>query len=148
MKLAFWLVLSFLPGLFGRAFKPGAWYEALPKAPWTPPNIVFPIVWNSLYVCMGVAAWLVFKDGAAPKRGALALFIAQLVLNAVWSWLFFGRHWVGAALVELVILWMLVLATLIAFHGYSTFASLLIAPYLLWLSIAVSLNAYIWWQLK
>jgi tryptophan-rich sensory protein len=147
MKLALWLIISFLPGLFGRVFKPGAWYETLPKAPWTPPNIAFPIVWSTLYACMGVAAWLVFKDGFAQKRGALTLFIAQLILNALWSWLFFGRHWVGGALIELAVLTVLVFATLIEFRGHTTFSALLMTPYFLWLLVALSLNGYIWWQI-
>jgi translocator protein len=144
MKLLFWLALSFLPALIGRQFQPGNWYENLVRAPWTPPNLTFPIVWTCLYALMGVSAWLVFRDGFADRRWALALFLFQLVLNGLWSWLFFGQHWVGLALVELIVLWFVVLATLFAFWSFSLLAGGLMIPYLLWLTIAISLNGYIW----
>ncbi len=146
MKLVFWIAVSFLPGLIGGRFKPGAWYETLPKAPWTPPNIAFPIVWSLLYALMGVAAWLVFRDGVTDKRAALALFLTQLLLNGLWSWIFFGEHRIGLALLDLSVLWLLVLAMVLVFRATSPTAGMLLLPYLAWLTVAISLNGWIWWK--
>ncbi len=144
MKLLFWLLVSFAPGLLGSRFKPGSWYRSLPKPPWTPPDIAFPIVWTTLYFLIGIAAWRAFRDGISDHRGALALFLAQLVLNGLWSWIFFGRHQVGWALAELSLLFVLVLATVSAFWKISALAGGLLLPYLLWLAVALSLNGFIW----
>lgn len=143
MKLLFWIALSFLPGVISSRFKPGAWYEQLPKAPWTPPNIAFPIVWTCLYAAMGTAAWLVFRDGIGTRRSALVLFLIQLVLNGLWSWIFFGEHRVGWALVDLSLLWITVAVTMVLFWNASPLAGSLMAAYLVWLTIALSLNGFI-----
>lgn len=147
MKLALWLLVSFLPALFSRPFKPGDWYAALPKAPWTPPNLAFPIVWTILYALMGVSAWLAFRDGFGGRRVALILFFVQLVLNGLWSWIFFGKHLVGWAFLDLAVLWGVVLATFVSFRAHSALSGALLVPYILWLTVALSLNGYIWLKL-
>lgn len=143
--LAGWLLLSFSAGAFGAFFEPGVWYESLTKPPWTPPNWIFPVVWPILYFCMGFAAWLVWeKAGFNKARDGLTLFLVQLALNALWSWLFFGLHEVGTALADIILLWILILFTLLAFRIHSRLASLLLLPYLLWVGYAIALNFSIW----
>ncbi|HET8727361.1 MAG TPA: TspO/MBR family protein, partial [Alphaproteobacteria bacterium] len=122
------------------------WYAGLAKPAWTPPDAVFGPVWTVLYLLMVVAAWLVWRSaGWRRARGALTLHAVQLGLNALWSVLFFGLHRTGFALVEILALWAVILATIIAFRRHSPAAAWLMAPYLLWVSYAVSLNAGVWW---
>lgn len=132
-------------GLFASQWKPGAWHAALVKPAWNPPNFVFAPVWTLLYALMGAAAWLVFRSASSPRRRtALALFAVQLALNAAWSWLFFGRHALGASLAEIVLLWAAILATLLAFRPVSRAAAWLLAPYLAWVTFASALTYAIW----
>jgi len=129
----------------GALFSPGAWYEALNKPSWTPPNIVFPLVWTSLYILMALAAWNVWRRGGWRARALpLALFLIQLVFNAAWSWLFFGQHRIDLALLDLIVLWVLVAATAIAFWKASALSGALLVPYLAWASFAGALNYSIW----
>ena len=142
------VAVSFGAGLVGSVFTArsvGEWYAGLARPAWTPPSWVFGPVWSALYLLMGVAAWVVWrKGGFAGQGGALALFGAQLVLNAAWSWLFFGMRAPGAAFAEIVILWALILATLIAFWRAAPLAGLLFLPYLIWVTFASALNFAIW----
>ncbi len=144
-SLLAWLVICFAVAAFGAWFTPGEWYAAIHKPPWTPPNWLFGPVWTALYAMMAVAAWLVWCRRPEPgAHTAIGLFIAQLIINGLWSWLFFGLHWVGLALLDLLLLWVLLLATVIAFFRQHRLAGWLLVPYLLWVSYAVSLNAAIW----
>ena len=94
---------------------------------------------------MGVAAWLVWRRrGFGGAAGALALFGVQLVLNAAWSWLFFGLRNPGAAFVEILLLWLAILATIAAFGRHHRLAAMLLFPYLAWVSFAAVLNFRIW----
>jgi len=121
------------------------WYVALAKPSWTPPGWLFGPVWSALYLMMGVAAWLVWRRaGFSGARLALGLFAAQLVLNAAWSWLFFGFRMPGLAFGELIVLWCAIVATLAAFWRTTAPAGLLMLPYLLWTSFAACLNFAIW----
>ena len=123
----------------------GGWYTALLKPSWTPPNWVFGPVWTALYLAMAIAAWLVWRRaGFAGAKLALALFAAQLILNVCWSAIFFSAHLPGLAFAELVVLWLLILATLVAFWPLSRAASWLMLPYLLWVAFAGALNYAIW----
>lgn len=129
----------------GAQFMPGAWYEQLAKPSWTPPGWIFGPVWTVLYGMMAVAAWLVWKrHGAAGARWPLLLFAVQLFLNGMWSWLFFGLEHPGAALVDIVALWMAILATTLGFWRLSRLAAALLVPYLAWVSFATALNLAIW----
>ncbi len=134
-------------GIGGLATTPNipTWYVDLAKPSWTPPGWVFGPVWSVLYFAMAVAAWLVWRQaGLAGAVAPMTLFGVQLLLNAMWSWLFFGLRNPGAAAVEIVLLWMAIAATMTAFWRRSVVAGILFVPYLVWVSFAVALNLAIW----
>jgi benzodiazapine receptor len=121
------------------------WYANLDKPSWTPPSWVFGPVWSLLYLLMGISLWQVWrKTGFRAAAMPLTLFGIQLVLNMAWSGLFFGLRSPGAALVEIVLLWCAILATMIAFRRRSALAGWLMLPYLAWVSFAAALNLAIW----
>lgn len=122
------------------------WYAGLEKPWFTPPNWVFAPVWIILYTLMGVAAYLVLQKGAHRKdvQVALAVFAAQLVLNAAWSLLFFGFHAPLLAFLEIIMLWFAIGITIMRFRAISGSAGLLLVPYIAWVSFAAILNAAIW----
>lgn len=143
--LGAWILICALAGAISAMFEPGTWYQTIAKPSFTPPNWVFPVVWPILYVCMAVAAWLVWKDYGLDKGyRALKWFGLQLVLNAAWSWLFFGRNAIGTALGEIMLLWIAILFTLVLFWQKNSVAGWLMAPYLVWVSYALALNFAIW----
>jgi translocator protein len=121
------------------------WYPTLTKPSWTPPAWLFGPVWTSLYIMMAIAAWIVWqKRGSGDVNGALGLFIFQLALNAAWSPLFFGLRNPLAGLLDIIPLWIAILATLISFWKISPAAGALLAPYWLWVSFATALNFTLW----
>jgi tryptophan-rich sensory protein len=121
------------------------WYAALNKPSWNPPNWVFPVVWTTLYAIMAVAAWLVWKTGGfGHARMALTLFGIQLALNVAWSAIFFRMHQPGWAFVEILVLWVLIMATVITFWQVRQAAAWLMIPYLAWVAFAAFLNFTIW----
>jgi tryptophan-rich sensory protein len=145
LGLAAWLAVSLAAGLIGSRYLPGAWYASLAKPALTPPSAVFAPVWTTLYVLMGISAWLVWRR--AGLRGAaagLSLFLAQLVLNALWSYLFFGLHRPDVALVEILILWIVIVVVVLAFWRTVRLAGALLVPYLLWVGFASYLNFELW----
>lgn len=143
--LAGWLLASFAAGAIGSRFMPGPWYESLAKPSWNPPGAVFGPVWTVLYILMGVSAWLVWKRaGFRAARAPLALFMIQLVLNALWSYLFFGLHHISAAFVDIVILWAAILAVTVLFWRKVRTAGILMLPYLAWVGFASFLNFTLW----
>lgn len=145
LSLVFWVGLSLAAGLAGSRWMPGEWYAELAKPAWNPPNWIFAPVWTILYILMGVSAWMVWlRAGWAKGRMALGVFILQLGLNALWSYLFFGAHLMGWALVEIVILWLVILATAVLFARHAVTAAALLVPYLLWVAFATVLNATLW----
>lgn len=145
LGLVFWLGLCFTAAWVGSRFPPGAWYEQLLKPALTPPGWVFPIVWTLLYTMMGVAAWLIWRHrGVAGALRPLGLFLLQLGFNTLWSYLFFGLENPGLALVNIIVLWLAILATVITFWQYDRLAGQLLIPYLLWVSFAVYLNLQFW----
>lgn len=140
--LAIFLAAVAVAAATGSLFSPGDWYADLDRAPWTPPGWAFPVVWTLLYLAMAVAA---ARIADRPGAGlALALFALQIALNTLWTPVFFGAHRTGAALVIICALWLVVGAMLVAFWRLDRIAGVLIAPYLLWLSVALSLNFWIW----
>ncbi len=146
MKLAGSIVLCLLAGFFGSLFttpKIAGWYAGLAKPSFQPPASVFGPVWSVLYILMGVALFLVWRKGfAAPGvRIALAGFFVQLVLNASWSYAFFGAESPLAGLVVVIALWLAIVATIALFAKVSRAAAWLLAPYVLWVSFAAVLNA-------
>jgi translocator protein len=140
------LILTFGSAAFGAQFMPGDWYAALQKPPLTPPNNVFGPVWTVLYALMSVAAWLVWQRTTwAGQRPAMALYLFQLALNAIWSYLFFGLHSPGIALIEIGLLWGMIIATTVLFFRANSSAGFLMVPYLAWVTFAAYLNAGLWW---
>lgn len=140
-----WLLLCFAAASLGALFMPGEWYAALHKPAWNPPGWLFGPVWSALYTMMAVAAWLVWQRGGfAAQRRPLGWFLAQLVLNAAWTPLFFGLHRPGVAFAEIILLWLTIAATLVAFRPVSRAAAWLLAPYLAWVSFAAVLNGTLW----
>jgi tryptophan-rich sensory protein len=129
----------------GASNGPGEWYRSLVKPPWTPPGWVFGPAWGLLYTLMAVAAWLVWRRaGAAPIVLPLALYGVQLILNGLWSVLFFGMQAPGLAMVDIALLWLAIVATAYAFWQVSTTAGVLFLPYVLWVTFASALNYAIW----
>ena len=120
------------------------WYPHLVKPCGTPPDIVFPIVWTILYICMAVALTLLWMSKTRGKRKPLLLFFVQLFLNFIWSWLFFYLEEPGLALVDVVILWVLILMTIKSFSPHTRWGSYLLISYLIWVTYAVYLNLFIW----
>ncbi len=145
LSLAGWLVLTFAAAAIGRFFTPGEWYAGLKKPYWNPPNWVFGPVWATLYTMMAVAAWVTWKRGGWPgQRTALTIFMLQLLFNSMWSPLFFGMKSPLLALVDIVLLWVAVLATVVTFWRCSPLAGALLVPYLAWVSFAGALNFALW----
>lgn len=126
----------------GAIFKPGEWYIALEKPSWNPPDWVFPVVWTTLYLMIAYAGWLVWD--AAGWSLAIVLWGVQLLLNAAWSWLFFGRRRMDQAFIDVMALWLCIAAFIALAWPISTLAALLFLPYLLWVSIAGALNLTVW----
>ena len=150
MGLVAWLSVSFIAAAIGSAasIQAGSFYTQLVRPSWAPPPDVFGPVWTALYALMGVAAWLVWRVGGfRAARTALTLFLVQLAVNAVWSWLFFRWHRGALAFADIILLWVLIVATLVAFWRIRPLAGALLIPYLLWVSFASSLN-YSLWQLN
>ena len=131
-------------GLLGTGSDRG-WYADLAKPSWTPPAWVFGPVWMVLYGMMAVAAWLVWmRRRRQPGSAPLVMFAVQLAFNAAWTPLFFGLHRPGIALVDIVLLWLALAATVWLFFRRRAVAGLLLLPYLLWVSFAVVLNFALW----
>jgi benzodiazapine receptor len=123
----------------------GSWYSALHKPTWTPPSWLFGPVWIALYLMMAIAAWMVWLQDRAPARmSAIELFLEQLVLNVAWPGCFFTFKSPRLAMLEIVLLWIAILATIIAFFRISKAAALLMTPYLAWVTFAAMLNFAIW----
>ena len=142
-----WLAVTFMAAAVGSAasIKAGPFYAQLVRPGWAPPPDVFGPVWTILYVLMGIAAWLVWRVGGfRAARTALTLFLVQLVVNALWSWLFFGWHLGGLALADILVLWVLIVATIVGFWRVAPLAGALLIPYLLWVSFAAALNHSVW----
>lgn len=142
-----WLLAVAATGVIGAiaSGRAASFYAQLERPVWAPPAQLFGPVWSFLYLLMAVAAWLIWqKYGFATARRPLLLFIAQLVLNALWSWLFFAWHLGGWALVDIVALWALILVTTSAFWRLRPLAGALLIPYLVWVTFAMALNFAIW----
>ena len=142
--LALFVLVAFLPALVGARFTPGAWYLDLVKPAWTPPGWLFGPVWTALYVSIGVAAWLIWRHHGFRPVAAWWAWATQLVLNAAWSWIFFGLRAPGWALVEILVLGGAILATIALFWRLRRAAGALLLPYLAWVAFATALNAAIW----
>jgi len=143
LSLAFagFLLPCFLAASTGAFFRPGDWYRNLAKPRWNPPDWLFPPAWTLLYILIGAAGWLAWREaGFAGAGWALAIWLGSLFLNAGWSWLFFGLRRIDWALAEVVLLWLSIAATIAAFAPISTTAAWLLVPYLAWVGFAGALN--------
>ena len=140
------VVICELAGIIGSVFTtpsiPG-WYEGLAKPPFNPPNWIFGPVWTILYAMMGVAAYLVYEKGMRNKevKRAMAVFAGQLLLNTLWSIVFFGAHMILAGAGVIVLLWVGILASILLFRPISKPTAYLLVPYILWVSFATVLNS-------
>lgn len=120
-------------------------YAALVQPSWAPPGWVFGPVWLTLYTMMGIAAWLVWRQGGfAAHHYSLVLFIGHLIPNALWSWMFFDWQLGAASFATIVILWVLIVATMVCFWRVRPISAALLMPYLLWVSFASALNLRLW----
>lgn len=148
-QVAFAIGVCELAGILGSVFTTSSiptWYAALQKPELRPPNWVFAPVWTMLYALMGIAAFLIWRKGFNKKsvKVALGVFGVQLVLNVLWSVLFFGLHNPFAAFVEILLLWLAIFWTIILFYKLSRAAAYLLIPYFVWVSFAAYLNFAIW----
>ena len=118
------------------------WYSTLSKPSWSPPNWLFGPVWTTLYILMGIALFLVWREGLdrTDVRFALLIFALQLILNLLWSIVFFTYHALFGSFILIMLLWIAILANIFAFYIISRPAGLLLVPYILWVSIASYLN--------
>ncbi|HSG11499.1 MAG TPA: TspO/MBR family protein [Gammaproteobacteria bacterium] len=141
------LLLVFAAAAIGglASARAGVFYTELVRPDWAPPGWLFGPVWSVLYVFMGVSAWLVWRArGFSAARAALLLFMVQLAVNALWTWLFFVWHQGGLAFAEILLLWVLIVATIILFWRISKLAGVLLLPYLAWVTFASVLTYAIW----
>jgi translocator protein len=144
-KLAASIILVFIAAGIGSVTTTSEitnWYAYLPKPTWTPPNWVFGPVWTTLYILMGIALFLVWREGLDRRdvKFALLIFAVQLVLNILWSVVFFGLHSLLGGFIVIILLWIAILANIIAFYMISKPAGLILIPYIVWVSIASYLN--------
>ena len=147
LGLVGWLLASFAAGAIGgfASVNAAGFYGQLVQPPWAPPAWLFGPVWSLLFALMGVAAWLVWrKHGFQGSGHALKLYFAQLLANALWTWLFFAWRLGAVALAEISLLWVLIAATILAFWRLHRIAALLLVPYLAWVSFAAALNLSLW----
>lgn len=150
LGLLVWLALCFLAAAIGASasVQAGTFYAELIRPDWAPPAALFGPVWTLLYAMMAVAAWLVWRRrDTRPVRMALVFFLLQLVLNALWSRLFFGWRLGALSFLDIVLLWSLIVTTLALFWRVSPLAGWLLVPYLAWVTFAAVLN-YRLWQLN
>ncbi|MGA7400270.1 MAG: TspO/MBR family protein [Candidatus Sulfotelmatobacter sp.] len=149
VALAAFVALTFSAAATGAAFTARSvrtWYPTLRKPPGNPPASYFGPVWTVLYFLMTISAWNVWRvaDGWTGASPAITVFLIQLALNAAWSAIFFGLRSPAWALLEIILLWAAILASVILFWQISTFSGALLLPYLAWVTYATYLNAGIW----
>lgn len=141
-SLVVFMGLTAAAAISGAAFMPGAWYQTLAKPTWTPPGWLFGPVWTVLYVMIAVAGWRAWMTGA---RGVLlAIWLGQMALNALWSYLMFGLHRIDLAMLNIALLLLSIVAFIIKAWPVDRAAALLFVPYAAWVSFATALNFAIW----
>jgi len=147
LGLAVWLLLTFAAAAVGAVASAdaGAFYGQLVRPAWAPPAWLFAPVWTVLYLLIGIAAWLVWRaNGLRRARVALSLFVLQLAANALWTWLFFFWRQGGLAFAEILVLWVLIASTVLAFARVQALAAALLLPYLAWVTFACALTLATW----
>ncbi|CAI2766365.1 TspO/MBR family protein [Flavobacterium collinsii] len=154
VKIAIALVICLMVGYSASVVtRPSVetWYPTLIKPVFNPPNWIFMPVWTLLYILMAVAAGLVWdkvKEQKETVKIALGFFLIQLILNAIWSYLFFELKNPMLALIEIVLLWLMIYETYLKFIKINKIAGYLLIPYMAWVAFAGVLNASIWWLNK
>ena len=148
-KLVLAIVICQLAGALGSVFTSSSvstWYPTLIKPSFTPPGWIIGAVWIGLFTLMGISLFLVWREetSGADRKIALGVFAAQLIVNVLWSWAFFGLESPLAGIAVIVVLWLLILQNIIRFWPISRNAALLLVPYILWVSFAAFLNYTIW----
>ena len=148
LKLIFAILISQLAGIIGSLFtitSTNSWYTTIIKPSFNPPNWIFGPVWTLLYLLMGISLYLILTTKKSKNRKiGLYLFFTQLVLNTLWSILFFGLQSPLFAFIEIIILWLAILLTIIYFYKINKKASYLLIPYILWVTFAAILNLSIY----
>ncbi|MBC7416250.1 MAG: tryptophan-rich sensory protein [Herminiimonas sp.] len=147
LGLLAWLLLCFTAAGIGAvaSANAGAFYQQLIRPSWAPPGWLFGPVWSVLYLSMAIAAWLIWRRGGFQSaRTALSLFLVQLAANALWTWLFFYFQRGALASVEILVLWVLIVATIFRFWRIRPIAGALLLPYLAWVSFASVLSLTMW----
>jgi tryptophan-rich sensory protein len=147
LGLAGWLLVGFVTAGIGSVASINApeFYGQLVRPSWAPPAWLFGPVWSVLFALMSVSAWLVWRQyGFRGAGAALNVYCAQLVANALWSWMFFAWRQGAMAFAEVVVLWLLIAATIVLFWRLHRLAAFLLAPYLAWVSFAAVLNFALW----
>jgi len=143
-RFSFSIILPLVAGFLGSFFTGPAvktWYLVINKPSWNPPSWLFAPVWTSLFILMGIAFYLVWSMKMNNKvRFAIKLFIAQLVLNVLWSVFFFGMGNFWLAFLEIIVLWIAIALTIVDFSKVNKTAAWLLVPYILWVSFASYLN--------
>jgi len=148
-KLIFSIFICLFAGFIGSSFTTPAitnWYAMLQKPSFAPPNWVFFPVWTALFIMMGISLFLIWKKGWGDKtvKTSIYIFAGQLVLNTLWSFAFFGLRSPLLGLMEIILLWLAILATILTFKKLSRTAAYLLIPYILWVSFAAFVNFSIW----
>lgn len=142
-----WLAVTFAAAALGgfASANAGDFYQQLARPAWAPPAWLFAPAWTLLYILMGVAAWVVWRErGVRRVRIALLLFLVQLAVNAAWTWLFFAWRLGALALADVLLLWALILCTVVAFWRVRPVAGALLLPYLAWVTFAAALTYAVW----
>nr|WP_281354688.1 TspO/MBR family protein [Roseospira navarrensis] len=139
------MAASFATAMTAAVSRPGPWYAALDKPWWTPPNWLFPIAWSIMYALMSASAFLVWRFAPPGEAFApLSAYAIQLVLNGLWSPVFFRMQWMGLAYLVVVAMWVAILYTIVLFFQINYWAGLMMLPYLLWVTVASFLNLSVW----
>lgn len=141
-SLGVFILLVFAAAMSGAFFKPGVWYAGLNKPSWTPPDWLFPVAWTVLYLMIAVAGWLVWKSQGLGL--ALLIWFVHLGFNAAWSYYMFGANRIDLAMYDVTAMWITLAAFIVVAWPISSTASLLMVPYLAWVSFAAALNWRVW----
>jgi len=147
LGLIAWLAVTFAAAAVGGFASADAagFYGKLARPEWAPPAWLPAPVWSALYLLMAIAAWLIWRErGFRNASSTLSLFLVQLAANALWTWLFFVWHLGALAFAEIVVLWLLVLGTVVAFWRVRPLAGALLLPYLGWVAFASALTYSVW----
>lgn len=140
LSLAGFILANFLAATSGAFFRPGSWYAGLRKPSWTPPDLAFPVVWTILYSLNAISGWMILGAAGEEAGTALAIYGVSLIINAGWSAVFFGQRSLRGGMLVVILLWLSIVAVILAFLPFDLTAALMQLPYLLWVTVAAALN--------